>query len=232
MREKLSSCRSKVHTKEFTCIHAERPRRSAKKGFSLIELLSVIAIISLLATAAVPALSDMMASSRRTKYLTDLSTMLESARQYAVSKNTYVWVSFNEQTANGQDPLFARMFATTDGLSHTFGPEDAWSSVEVTVPASTNYAAVSRMVALGDVQLAVDADLTSTPTFAAGGTSPKLTRSIQFTPSGEAKVGAGVQGSITLSAKASYGKMAKVEDKLVINGPTGFVRIESGQAAN
>jgi len=212
-------------------MHINKQPRKRLGGFSLIELLSVVAILSLLATAVVPAVSDIMASSRRTQYLTDLSSLLESARQYAVSKNTYVWVAFNDPS-DGKTPLCARMVASRDGLSQGYG-EDGWSKSSFDVP-SANYATVSRLVTLGDFTLTADpdSDLAKTPTFniTGGRQTPSLTRCIQFTPSGEAKIDSGIQGNITLKTKASYGKMAKVEDTVVINGATGFVKIQEGRA--
>ena len=203
-----------------------RPKR--QRGFSLIELLSVIAVISVLASLAVPALSSYAASSRRTKFLTNLSSLFETARQYAVSKNTYVWVALG--TDNNK--LFATVIATKDGTSQGFG-EDPWTQGTVNLTQANNaFATVTRLVPLGD--FAVNAfngerAFASTPAFSVpkpGGSSMQLDRSVQFSPSGEARISAGLKGTIRFEASALEGSMKSIKDTVLINGPTGFLKIQ------
>lgn len=201
-----------------------------RRGFSLIELLSVVALIGILATATIPALGNMAASSRRTKYLTDLSTLFEGARQYAVSKNTYVWVAFSENAANGS-PLYACVVASRTGLAQGYGPEDLWAARTFDVSNNAELVPVTRVVTLGDFGLtpAPAGALAVTAKFKVriGAKEVDLSRSVQFSPSGEAKVGGGVQGNIVFATSATEGQMKDVKDSFTVNGPTGFVQFVS-----
>lgn len=218
-----------MNTDAFFCMHIQRRPLKRLRGFSLIELLSVIAVISVMASLAVPALSSYAASSRRTKFLTDLSSLFETARQHAVSKNTYVWVALGTEN----NKLFATVIATKDGTSQGFG-EDPWTQGTVNLTQANNaFTTVTRLVPLGDFAVnAFDGEqaFASTPAFSVpkpGGSSMQLDRSVQFSPSGEARINAGLKGTIRFKAAAQEGSMKGLTDTVQINGPTGFLKIQS-----
>jgi len=66
-------------------------------AFSLIELLSVVAIISLVAAFLVPSIGGIKSSQSFTKSLFDLAGILDVARNEAQAKNSYVWVGLAEK---------------------------------------------------------------------------------------------------------------------------------------
>lgn len=68
----------------------------SRRAFSLIELLSVMAIIGMLTAAAVPALNSIKDGGGVTKAAYDISSVLEQARSYAMANNTYVFVGLAE----------------------------------------------------------------------------------------------------------------------------------------
>lgn len=88
-------------------------------GFTLIELLAVIAVVSVMAVLSVPAISSISSSGRTNQSVVEIAGLLENARQYAVSKNTYVWVAFAKE-ANDQegDSLMVAVVASKDGMQH------------------------------------------------------------------------------------------------------------------
>lgn len=61
-------------------------------GFTLLELMVVIAIVSIIAGIAVPSLSNMMESSRATSKISDISRLLVFARSQASSSRLPVTV--------------------------------------------------------------------------------------------------------------------------------------------
>jgi len=74
-------------------------RRSA---FTLIELLTVMAIIAILVALSVAAMTALKTAGDITKAANDISGALEEARAYAIANNTYAWAGFFEE--DGSQP--------------------------------------------------------------------------------------------------------------------------------
>ena len=62
------------------------------KGFTLTELLIVVAIISILATITAPSFSDFIDNTRLTSTMTQLTSDLNRARSEAIKRNSWVLV--------------------------------------------------------------------------------------------------------------------------------------------
>jgi prepilin-type N-terminal cleavage/methylation domain-containing protein len=74
---------------------------SAPGGFTLVELLTVIGIIVILAALAVPSFVSLVGSGNLKSNTTEMSDVLEEAYSAALSRNTYIWVGFSQSTSNG-----------------------------------------------------------------------------------------------------------------------------------
>lgn len=83
------------------------------KGFSILELLTVISVVSLLSVVTVPALSGVVMGGKDRQALIAVSGALEKARDYAVAKNSFVYVGFTQPNAEGK--IFVGIFGANDG---------------------------------------------------------------------------------------------------------------------
>lgn len=195
------------------------PQRALIRGFSLIELLTVVALLGVLAVAAVPAVSQLGKAGRDSQNLILVSGTLEKAREYAVSRNTYTWVSFQKLKSDPEQPVYMMAFASADGSKAgvTSGGTYAIGS------SAADLVAIDRPQKLENCS--IEADLpaenvlgsklpsTSSLSFLAGaGTGPtfdyssprlpsadtKFSHSVMFTPAGEARVSAALPESVQM----------------------------------
>jgi len=89
-------------------------------GFTLVEMLTVIAIAAIMASVAVPAFISINSSQGVTQGLNDVSGMLELARSTAMSQNTYVFVGLaNTTDAVGNSELIVGAVRSMDGTFNT-----------------------------------------------------------------------------------------------------------------
>lgn len=68
---------------------------SNEKGFSLVELMVVVAIIGILSSIAIPSLQRYMAKARQTEAKTNLASLYTAEKSFFAEYNTY-WVGFND----------------------------------------------------------------------------------------------------------------------------------------
>ncbi len=191
-----------------TATQSERARRG---GFTVTELLVVVSIMALLATASLPSLGGLGAAGKTRAALSDMSGLLEQARQYAVAQGTYVWVVFRADTdAQGQDRLSVAVLASRDGTDPNSDPSSAYDYGTVPGPSLdliSKVRAFSRLQ-LHDAGTFTSSDLASLAGMPTAGTANDLsraatfgvrlpgdasassfTKSIQFLPTGEARNG-------------------------------------------
>jgi prepilin-type N-terminal cleavage/methylation domain-containing protein len=99
-------------------------RKLAAGGFSLIELLVVMAIMAVLTAVTLPSIEGLNSSGKFNQSISEIAGILEQARSYAVGQNTYVWVAFypldsSQLTGSQQDMsgnhLIVATYASNDG---------------------------------------------------------------------------------------------------------------------
>lgn len=209
------------------------------KGFTLVELLAVIAIIVLLAMATGPAVSAIAGARGVNRTAYEISGLLEFARAEAVTRQTYVWVGFKNATNNGSQELQMAAVASRDGSG--------------TNVASANLMSLGRIIRGKNVALSSWADLkTATRGLMPAGT--KLSslsassdgisfqvgtnrfdtgKTITFTPRGEALLTGtsgpndGYEPLIDVSFRQSWGSVVppNADDAaILVDGATGAVR--------
>ena len=84
--------------------NAARPRRRAGRGFTLVELLTVVSIVAVLAAVAAPSFGAMMASQRVHAATSALNESLWLARAEATKRNTDVGFSILDPEAGWTIP--------------------------------------------------------------------------------------------------------------------------------
>src|SRR6476660_2076934 len=82
---------------------AERGTKSVR-GFTLLELLIVVGIIGLLLVLIAPAFTMIKGGTDATSAAYTIKGVLDTARTYAKSNNTYMWVGFYEEDATTTTP--------------------------------------------------------------------------------------------------------------------------------
>lgn len=135
----------KISSRNPQCSRKPLWRRGA---FSLIELLSVMAIASLLAAVVVPAMNGLKAGGGLTRAAADMSSVLEQARAYAMAHNTYVFVGLTEVDASVPNGG-AQQAGTGRVVVAVAGSRDGTRTFD-----STNLVALSKVRRFDNVHLA------------------------------------------------------------------------------
>lgn len=84
-------------------------------AFSLLELLIVVAAVSIMMTLTTVAVSSVTAAGAITKSVSDLASLIEQARSVAMAKNTYTWLGLAPATETGTDGVTAVVLWSPDG---------------------------------------------------------------------------------------------------------------------
>ena len=216
----------------LTCV-ASRGR--AGKGFSLVEILVVMAVIVVISLVAVPFLRSVGDSRVVTQDLYDAASLVEFARSEAVARQTYVWVGFQGEMSVGRPVLLGAAVYSRDGSSDG-SPENLASLTKV-------YALSGIVLSKwGDLKAATRATVPdaaprsvaenpSSISFRAGRNDFKNT--LTFTPRGEAMlagapdVNTPYDAQIDVSFRQAQGAQVRADaddGALLIDGGTGTVR--------
>jgi prepilin-type N-terminal cleavage/methylation domain-containing protein len=146
-----------------------RSRELLRGGFTLIEMLVVIAIISILMTAAGPVLDRLTSSHSPGTIATTVAGQMERARNHAIAKNTYVWVRLGV-VSDEPGVFFIGVYESLDGTTNLgANVKGVWSA-----PRFANL----KLKALGQSVLSRPYESLTN--------RPEGTAWIRFSPSGEA----------------------------------------------
>lgn len=85
------------------------------RAFSLLELLAVVAILSLLLAMAGPAINSFATFGATNRSVADLTSLIEQARAVAMAKNTYTWLGLVPSSGAGKEGVTAQLLLSPDG---------------------------------------------------------------------------------------------------------------------
>jgi prepilin-type N-terminal cleavage/methylation domain-containing protein len=143
-----------------------------QKGFSLVELMCVIAIMSLVASAAWPSIAGLIAGNRLTNNAYALGGLIQQARTTAITQHTYVWVGFSSTTQDGVPALLVASWVASSGLSTDL---------------TTNSQLAAKPMILKNVQVATVANYSTLPGLDAADNTDVGTQAYTFTSSVDGK---------------------------------------------
>jgi prepilin-type N-terminal cleavage/methylation domain-containing protein len=167
-------------------------------GFTLLELLIVIGIIAVLLVLIAPAFTTIKSAGDVTSAAYTIKGVLDTARTYAKTNNTYTWVGFYEEDvsqpspAQAQDPrctgcvgrLVMSVVASKDGTNLGADPNSNLTGTENFIDA-TKLIPVTKLVKIDNVHLPLFALGTGTGETFGARPSPSPSTDAPFSRFGE-----------------------------------------------
>ena len=132
-------------------------RARLRSGFTLLELLIVVGIIGLLLVVVAPAFTTIKGGTDVTNAAYTIKGALDSARTYAKSNNTYVWVGFTEVDASVGASISRQITGTGRVAIAIVASKNGTRGYDITNPslpnpAWINYSNGANLVAVTNLQ--------------------------------------------------------------------------------
>jgi len=166
-----------------------RPSR-IPQAFSLLELLVVVAILSILAVAGATGLGSFSKNGDLNRAVAETGGTFENARQYAVTYNTHVYVGFAEVLQGGVKRLMIASFTAPDGVKPTGSSITVDGENLVSLSRPRTFANVELGSSTATGQASLEGSIPSI-VLRVNGADVNFSHVVGFTPSGEARVSAG-----------------------------------------
>jgi Tfp pilus assembly protein FimT len=224
---------------------SNQPSRFQAGGYTLVELLAVIAIMVALTVAAVPGVVGIMKGGNFTSNLNEVADCLQQARAAAMARNSYVWVGVLSVSANapgnagGPDKVLLAAVVGKNGQSSDLVQGNTvplargrvLKNVDLQQYGAQILASSGRQTGADDISAsALGAGATpyqftcKIGSETVGGQMPTFTKLIQFGPIGNARIMTTASRWIEIGMQASPDAKGAI-GILQINGITGQVRI-------
>jgi prepilin-type N-terminal cleavage/methylation domain-containing protein len=142
------------------------PSKSSHKqprGFTLIELVVVIAIVTVLTALLVPVFSSSKSAGDVTDAALTIASTFEQARTYAITNNTYVWIGIYEESTtevaptNSTPPYPGKgriLLATVASQDGTTSCQDPASSTSNRIPlVASKIAQIGKLVKVENIHI-------------------------------------------------------------------------------
>lgn len=220
------------------------PTIRRRRGFSLIELLAVMAILATLSAVTIPAVQSLRGSGSVNRAISDLSGALEMARVHAMANRTYVRVLFASLPAgNGRvnPSTLVLMVYAADGSTHNADMTDPATWPSQSRPLVLDNLGISDSLQ-GAGGLSTTSDATPSGGNVTGDMMPAFQRKvssfgqvtfdqvIQFGPNGEARVGFDQPSrhiSLGLAQMGANGEASRVENAFILrlSGVNGSINV-------
>jgi prepilin-type N-terminal cleavage/methylation domain-containing protein len=181
-----------------------RKNLRAQGGFSLMEMICVLAVVSVMASLAMPAITGMVTGDRLSNNAYTLSDVIQQARASAMARHTYVWVGFSSYTS-------------ADGVPTVMVASLTGNSGQASDLTSNNYVLSERPAILRNVAITGAANYATLPGYdgsvtttdvasqgysflasVAGRTNANFSDVIAFNPNGEANLAQSSTGTLQL----------------------------------